>query len=44
MEQQQIYGEAEKFVLQYETERLENKKIDWVAEYIVNMVTTLPRI
>lgn len=38
MEQQQIYGEeAEKFVLEYETERLKNKKIiDWVAEYIVN--------
>ena len=38
MEQKQIYGEeAEKFVLEYETERLKNKKeIDWVAEYIVN--------
>lgn len=38
MEQQQIYGEeAEKFVLKFETERLENKKkIDWVAEYVVN--------
>ena len=38
MEQQQIYGEeAEKFVIEYETERLKNKKeIDWVAEYIVN--------
>lgn len=38
MEQQQIYGEeAEKFVLEYETERLKNKKeIVWVAEYIVN--------
>lgn len=38
MVQQQIYGEeAEKFVLKYETERLENKKkVDWVAEYIVN--------
>ena len=38
MEQQQMYGEeAEKFVIEYETERLKNKKeIDWVAEYIVN--------
>lgn len=38
IEQQQIYGEeAEKFVLKFETERLENKKeVDWVAEYIVN--------
>lgn len=38
MEQKQIYGEeAEKFVIEYETERLKNKKeIDWVAEYIVN--------
>lgn len=38
MEQQQIYGEeAEKFVLKFETERLENKKkVDWVAEYVVN--------
>ena len=39
MEQQQIYGEeAEKFVLKFETERLENKKeVDWVAEYVVNV-------
>jgi hypothetical protein len=38
MEQQQIYGEeAEKFVLNFEFARLkEKKKIDWVAEYIVN--------
>lgn len=38
MEQQQIYGEeSEKFVLKFETERLENKKeVDWVAEYVVN--------
>ena len=38
MEQQQIYGEeAERFVLQYEAARLENKKeIDWIAEYVVN--------
>lgn len=38
MEQQQIYGEeAENFVLNFEFDRLERKKkIDWVAEYIVN--------
>ena len=38
VEQQQIYGEeAEKFVLEYETIRLQNKKkVDWVAEYIAN--------
>ncbi|SHI57548.1 DUF3883 domain-containing protein [Algibacter luteus] len=38
MELQQIYGEeAERFVMDYETKRLNNKKeIDWVAEYIVN--------
>jgi len=38
VEQKQIYGEeAEKFVLKFENERLEDKKnIDWVAEYIVN--------
>lgn len=38
MEQQQIYGEeAERFVLQFEAARLENKKeIDWIAEYVVN--------
>ncbi|MGV6862246.1 MAG: DUF3883 domain-containing protein, partial [Putridiphycobacter sp.] len=38
MELQQIYGEeAERFVLNYELNRLNNKKeIDWVAEYIVN--------
>lgn len=38
MEQQQIYGEeAEKFVLNFEFIRLkEQKKIDWVAEYIIN--------
>ncbi|MBM3454029.1 MAG: DUF3883 domain-containing protein [Bacteroidetes bacterium] len=38
MEQQQIYGEeAEKFVLNFEFARLnEKKEIDWVAEYIVN--------
>jgi len=38
MEQQQIYGEeAEKYVLEFEFNRLnQQKKIDWVAEYIVN--------
>ena len=38
MAQQQIYGEeAEKFVLEFEHKRLNQKKeIDWVAEYIVN--------
>jgi len=38
IEQQQIYGEeAEKFVLTFEFNRLNQKKeIDWVAEYIVN--------
>lgn len=38
MELQQIYGEeAEKFVLEFEQKRLNNKKeIDWVAQYIVN--------
>lgn len=38
MELQQIYGEeAERFVVDYETKRLNNKKeINWVAEYIVN--------
>ncbi|WP_299115582.1 DUF3883 domain-containing protein [uncultured Winogradskyella sp.] len=38
MEQKQIYGEeAEKFVLNFETKRLnQKKKIDWVAEYVVN--------
>ncbi|MCF8323038.1 MAG: DUF3883 domain-containing protein [Flavobacterium sp.] len=38
MQQQQIYGEeAEKFVVSYENKRLnERKKIDWLAEYIVN--------
>ena len=38
MEQQQIYGEeAEKFVLQFEFNRLnQQKEIDWVAQYIVN--------
>ena len=37
LEQQQIYGEeAERFVLKYEIERLEDKLgIDWVAEYSV---------
>lgn len=37
-EQKQIYGEeAERFVLEYEKERLKNKKeIDWVAKYVVN--------
>jgi hypothetical protein len=38
MELQQKYGEeAEKFVVKFETVRLYNvKKVDWVAEYIVN--------
>jgi len=38
MQQQQIYGdEAEKFVIEFENKRLnEQKKIDWVAEYVVN--------
>ena len=38
MELQELYGEqAEKFVLNYEHKRLkEKKKVDWVAEYIVN--------
>lgn len=38
MARQQIYGEeAEKFVLEFEYKRLnKKKKIDWVAEYIVN--------
>jgi len=38
MEQKQIYGEeAEKFILEYEKQRLEGQKeIDWIAEYIVN--------
>lgn len=38
MELQQIYGEeAEKFVIEFERKRLNNKKeIDWVAQYIVN--------
>jgi hypothetical protein len=38
IEQQQIYGEeAEKFVLDFEKKRLENKEgIDWVAEYSIN--------
>lgn len=38
MEQQQIYGEeAEKFVIEFELNRLnQQKEIDWVAEYIVN--------
>lgn len=38
LEQQQTYGEeAEKFVLTYEHQRLENQKnIDWVAEYWTN--------
>uniref|UniRef100_A0AB33L1X2 Protein NO VEIN C-terminal domain-containing protein n=1 Tax=Tenacibaculum sp. Pbs-1 TaxID=3238748 RepID=A0AB33L1X2_9FLAO len=38
MELQQIYGEeAEKFVLEYETNRLNNNKIiNWVAEYVAN--------
>ncbi|WP_136481289.1 DUF3883 domain-containing protein [Cognatitamlana onchidii] len=38
MQLQQLYGEeAERFVLDYEKNRLNNKKeIDWVAEYIVN--------
>jgi len=38
MEQQQIYGEeAEKYVLEFESIRLNRKKeIYWVAEYIVN--------
>jgi Domain of unknown function (DUF3883) len=37
MEQQQIHGEeAEKFVLNFEKQRLENKDgIDWVAEYSI---------
>lgn len=37
-EQKRINGiEAEKFVLKFEQERLKNKKrIDWIAEYIVN--------
>ena len=36
-EKKKIYGiEAEKFVLAFEKKRLGNKKIDWVAEYIVN--------
>ena len=37
IEKQQIYGEeAEKFVMEFETKRLSNKEIDWVAQYIVN--------
>jgi hypothetical protein len=38
MEQLQIHGEeAEKFVLNFENERLNFKKsVDWVAEYVVN--------
>ena len=38
LEMKQAYGEqAERFVLEFETQRLNNKKkIDWVAEYIVN--------
>jgi hypothetical protein len=38
MELQQIYGEeAEKFVVDFENRRLNGKKrIDWVAEYVVN--------
>lgn len=38
MEQQQIYGEeAEKFVLDFEYNRLNKaKEIDWIAEYIIN--------
>lgn len=38
MQQQQIHGEeAEKFVVAFEYRRLnERKKIDWLAEYIVN--------
>ena len=38
MEQMQVHGmEAEKFVLNYENERLNfQKSIDWVAEYVVN--------
>jgi len=37
LEQQQIFGEeAEKYVLNYEKERLDNKEgIDWVAEYSI---------
>lgn len=38
MELQQIYGEeAEKFVVDFENTRLNGgKRIDWVAEYVVN--------
>jgi len=37
IERQQIYGEeAEKYVLEFEKKRLDNKQIDWVAEYIIN--------
>ena len=37
LEQQRLNGiEAEKFVLAYETSRLGDMKIDWVAEYIAN--------
>lgn len=37
IEKQQLYGEeAERYVLNYETKRLENKSgIDWVAEYSI---------
>lgn len=37
LKQKEIYGEeAEKFVLSFEKNRLGNKNIDWVAEYVVN--------
>lgn len=38
MEQKQIFGvEAEKFVLEFESIRLNRKKkIDWIAQYVVN--------
>tara|TARA_R110002020_G_scaffold22944_3_gene76998 strand:+ start:7865 stop:8806 length:942 start_codon:yes stop_codon:yes gene_type:complete len=36
-EQKKYHGiEAERFVLAFERKRLENKQIEWVAEYIVN--------
>ena len=37
MEHQAINGEeAEKFVVKFEEHRLNNKKVEWVAQYIVN--------
>ncbi|NNT70924.1 DUF3883 domain-containing protein [Flavobacterium sp. IMCC34852] len=37
MQQQQIYGEeAELYVLNFEKKRLNNKEVNWIAEYVAN--------